>query len=124
MKLISIAAAVLVSAASVQAKNVANNELPFKYEVTKLDADKRNGAVFTIVTIKIHNGKNALPSVTFHCEAKSNKGRTWDVAATVTHLEPLEVRTARLVNDGDTSGEFSDPSSVVCEVKAFDGGLR
>ncbi|MEJ8308606.1 hypothetical protein [Agrobacterium larrymoorei] len=124
MKMFICGAALAIMPSLAIAKNVANNDLPFKYEVVKVDAVDRSGSVTTVVTLKIENGKNSLPSATFHCEAKSEKGNTWDVEGTAKNLDPSEVRTVRLTNAGDTTGDFSKPASVSCEVKAFDGGIR
>ncbi len=118
-----LAACTSVAAASA-ANYTANNKLPFKYEITKVEDVERSGSLFTVVTIKISNGSHDLPSASFHCEAKNAQGNTWDVAGDARNIDAGDTKVVRVTSSGDTSGSFSKATSVDCAVKAFDGGLR
>lgn len=103
----------------------ADNTLPFAYEIVRAQEGERDGATFTVVTVRISNREAAVPSVDFLCEAHNNRGRSWDIIGRALNLSPREQRDIRLISRSpDTTGEFRDPSSINCRIQGFDGGLQ
>lgn len=125
MKLSAFIFLLMATGAAADTKGVADNKLPFSYEIAEVSEAEMSGAVATVVTINLKNGDYFLPSANFHCEAENPAGRTWDVTGTATNVDAGEERRVRLVSTTpDTTGDFQGASTVKCAVQAFDGGFR
>ena len=95
-------------------------ELPFYYHVASLKEEVAGERRYTTVTVELKNGGIFfVKSASFHCLAKNKDGYRWRVTGNTYSIQREELRTVKLVSEGETE-PYTNAISVTCLVSGFE----
>ena len=102
------------------AEMLSSNELPFAYEMLSSKEEIGGSARYTTVAVRLQNGPDFfINSANFVCVARNAAGYQWRVSGKALSIKPKELRTIKLVSNGETE-PYTRATKVFCLVAGYE----